>query len=397
MSKKITMMFLFFVFVVGCECGTTHEQPTRTETTVNIQSHIMDASAFDMEAVIAKLKDGTLQNASELEKFINEASGINNIDIDKDGKVDDVSVTEERGADGNIAMAVKAHPLSSDAVCIAEIAFSKNVQTGQVEITGAYPEYVSGYRDHYYHHTLTGSVVGDMMFYSWLFSPRPVFMSPYKAGFYGVSRPIMSTSQIRQTRTTYRTQNKVSPVPKTSKPSTYIPKTSAVKKQAATFKASDSKLSSRTGQAQQFKNRGTSTPKATARSFSKPAPRSAPRPAPKVRSFGGSSRSFGGSRKSSAAFKEDIQYLTPSEIDDVASRFYDVPLARWRYVDEHDTHVGVIVEDIDTNMQGVVTNDGKHIDLYDYASMIGATVQSQHLEIERLKETIRSVQKNCVR
>jgi diaminohydroxyphosphoribosylaminopyrimidine deaminase/5-amino-6-(5-phosphoribosylamino)uracil reductase len=55
----------------------------------------MSAEDLDLSAIIAKVKDGTFKNPQDLEQFINVTPGINNIDINKDGNIDEISVKEE--------------------------------------------------------------------------------------------------------------------------------------------------------------------------------------------------------------------------------------------------------------------------------------------------------------
>lgn len=289
--QKTIIFALISLFLFGCDSHQTHQPPTRTETTVNVQSYLMDASAFDMEAVVAKLKQGNLANAQELQDFINRTPGVNNVDLDKDGKIDDITVVEEKSGDGSLVMAVNAHPSSGSGqpTVVAELGFQKNVQTGQVEVTGAYPSYVNGHQHHYYRHTLTGSVIGDMMFYNWMFSPRPVYAPVYRYGMYS-PRSTLSRSQVSSTRTTYRTTNRVSPIKKASKPSSYKPSSKSAKKTASKYssKNSGSTLSSKKGQASSFKkSTAPSSKKATGFGAKKPASK----PSSKPKSSWGSSSS----------------------------------------------------------------------------------------------------------
>jgi len=228
----------------------------------------MDTAAFDLEAVVAKLKEGKLANAQELEKFVNETEGVNNVDLDKDGAVDELTVKEEKSGDGKTAMAIVAHPKTGEESVVAEVKFER-AANGNVEVSGAYPEYVQGYQDHYYRHTLTGSTLGDMMFYSWLFSPRPVYVPSYRYGmYYGSPRHVMNTGRLSSTRTTYRTTTKMSPIRKQVRPSTYKPSTTFAQKSASRFKSSPasargSTLSSKKGASQSFTKRSGTKSKAT--------------------------------------------------------------------------------------------------------------------------------------
>lgn len=401
MKNTIILAIVSLLFI---GCSRTEEQPTRTETTVNVQSYLMDASAFDMEAVIAKLKQNSFADGRELQDFINQTPGINNVDLDRDGKIDDIIVTEEKSGDGSLVMAVTAHPSSGsgDPTVVAELGFQKNIQTGQVEVTGAYPSYVNGHHQHYYHHTLTGSVIGDMMFYNWMFSPRPIYRPAYRYGMYS-PRSTLSRSQVSSTRRTYRSTNKVSPVMKASKPSTYKPSSTSARKTASKYSSgskSGSTLSSKSGQASSFKqSTASSSKKATGFGAIPSKPKSTTTSKPKSSSWGssssskrssfGSSRSSFGSRKSSAQFKHDIKYLNEEQLRQYAEQFYSMSLATWKYNDELPeadgrTKLGIIVEDVD----GVVLSSETEVDLYSYTSVVGAAVQVQQQELELLREEV---------
>lgn len=248
-------------------CDDKHSQ-SRTETSVNVQSFLMDAAAFDLEAVIAKVKEGELADAQALEKFINTAEGVNNVDLDKDGAVDELTVKEEKSGDGKTAMAIVAHPKQGEESVIAEVGFERNTTTNEVMVSGAYPSHVRGYNDHYYRHTLTGSHIGDLMFYSWLFSPRPVYVPSYRYGmYYSSPRSVMSRERLSSTRTTYRKTTKMAPVKKQVRPANYKPRTKAAQKSASSFKKStaarNSKLSSRKGSSSSFSKRSGTKSKAS--------------------------------------------------------------------------------------------------------------------------------------
>ena len=208
MLNSVRLMILCGLALIVASVGCSKD----SDTTVNISSHLMDAEAFDLEAVAAKLKTGDLADAAALEKFINTAEGVNNIDLDKDGQIDELTVKEEKGADGKTAMAIVAHPKTGEESVVAEVGFEKTA-SGDVQVSAAYPEHVRGYRDHYYNHTLTGSHLGDMMFYSWMFSPRPVYVPSYRYGmYYSSPRSVMSRQQMTSRRTTYRKTTKMAPV-----------------------------------------------------------------------------------------------------------------------------------------------------------------------------------------
>lgn len=393
----------------GCKKERPQQNQTKTteSTNVNVQSYLMDASAFGLDLVITKLKEGKLKNAEELEKFINEETGINNVDLDKDGNIDELTVKEEQ-KDGKNIMAVIAHPKTGEETVISELAFEKNTQTEEVTVTGAYPEYVNGYQDHYYRHTMTGSVVGDMMFYHWMFSPRPMFYHPYHYGmYYSSPRPIMGGTEFSQRRSSYRTTNNVSPVKKQTRPSNYKPQSKAAQKSASNFQKSsaakrDAKLSSRSGQSKGFSNRGTSQKSKASGFGSKKSTPSRGSSWGSSRRSGGfrssPSRGFsGGSRRSNADYKHNIHYLDDTELASYADQCFEMPLATWNYndfmADDGRSHLGIITQDVGSGV--AVTNDLDSVDLYGYTSIAIAAIQVQQKEIEELKREVKLVRQEC--
>lgn len=143
------------------------------------------------------VKSNRVKSAEELEKAINSDNGINNVDVDKDGKIDYISVKEGRKGDA-ISLDLMAVPSGTqnpaEGVVVASITFSKNTQTNTVEVSGGYPNYVSGYQDNYYSYRHNGLSFGEAMFLAWMFSPRTAYYyNPYYYRSY-VPRPIYSTN-----------------------------------------------------------------------------------------------------------------------------------------------------------------------------------------------------------
>jgi hypothetical protein len=226
MKKLILMSGLFLM--IGCD-DHVNNIPTKTNTNVNVESYLMSAEDLDLAAIITKVKAGDLKNPQDLEQFINLTPGINNIDLDQDQKIDEISVKEEH-VDGSIAFAIIAHPLSKPEVSVAEISVTRNVTGGNVVISGSYPSYVHGYHEHYYNHTLTGSVVGDMMFYHYIFNPHTVYVHSYTPHYYQLPRVVVSRTSLVSVRTSsYKTYN-LSPSVKTTIPNAYKPVTTFTKR-----------------------------------------------------------------------------------------------------------------------------------------------------------------------
>lgn len=92
---------------------------------------------------------------------------------------------------------------------------------------------------------------------------------------------------------------------------------------------------------------------------------------------------------SRAAFKRDIAYLNPTQVDALYGDIRDVKLASWIYKDDVTgaPHTGFIIDDMAPGSPAV-TRDGDHVDLYGYTSMTVAAVQAQARRIDALEKEL---------
>lgn len=86
-------------------------------------------------------------------------------------------------------------------------------------------------------------------------------------------------------------------------------------------------------------------------------------------------------------FKRDISYLSESEQDCARDELLAMKLARWRYkwdASDRKARLGFLIDDAPE--APAVDADGEHVDLYGYASMAVAAIQSQARELDTLRE-----------
>ena len=295
--------FIASLSLVLGACGPDKSRMTKEEIQHN--TFLLNSDDFDLETVIGMVKGDGVGNIEELEKTINDASsGINNVDIDNDEKIDYVMVKENREG-GNFSLEFLAVPSKSgkedEASLIASMSIKKSGEN--VEVSGGYPDYVAGHESNHYQYRHSGMSFGQAIFLAYMFSPRGMYYRPY--GFYGAysGRPYMSASQRSTTRSSYKktTSTRVAPVKKQSKPAGYKSPASASKTKskfssgAIKGKPGDKSLSSRKGQTKGYNQRSSSKPKQKATGFggssSKPKSRGSTSK-PKSRS-GGWGRSSG--------------------------------------------------------------------------------------------------------
>jgi hypothetical protein len=90
------------------------------------------------------------------------------------------------------------------------------------------------------------------------------------------------------------------------------------------------------------------------------------------------------------AFKTDIEYVSPSEREDLARETLSIPLATYRYKTEaesHKRHLGFIIDDQPVTSPAVA-GDSMHVDQYGYTSMLLATVQEQQKQLDALRKEV---------
>lgn len=263
MRKNIILTALTTSSLVfsGCHCDS--KERMSKEEIIKGESYLLNSDDFDLKTVIGLIKGDGISNIEELEKKINSPdTGINNVDLDGDGKIDYVLVKENRDG-SNFTLEFLAVPSKTKKEDEANLVASMKIkQTGEsVEVSGGYPNYVMGHDSHHYHYGQPGLSMGEALFLAWMISPRPMYMSPrpYMGAGYA-PRSYMTPSQRSTVRSSYtKTNTKVAPVKKSAKPANYKPAPSASKTKSKFSSGklkpnpNDKKLSSRNKSAKEYK------------------------------------------------------------------------------------------------------------------------------------------------
>ena len=206
--RKLVLIAL--AILAGC-----NNHPAPTVTVVNEAPASIAPADFALDTVVALLRSGVTDGPS-LEARINDPStGINNIDLDKDGRVDYVNVEEAQIPSGK-KMELVAHPSSNAGpdTSFAAIRFAPG--PAGVDVQAGYAPLVDPGGRYYYHDTLAS----DLAFAAWLFLPsRPYYVSRVPVGYSYRGR--VPSSTFVQTRTTYTTTTKVSPIVAAPRPDTF--------------------------------------------------------------------------------------------------------------------------------------------------------------------------------
>ena len=169
--KGLAGIFIFLIAVSFFWPGGGEKQYN-----VNVQTMVYAGDGLDLATIGTLLKKA--ENAADLEKLLNDpATGINNLDLNEDGKVDYIKVTEY-GNDETKGFSLTVEPASGETQEVATIDIKKSGDKAEVEVRGN--EQIYG-QNHYYHNSFG---ITDMLFMYWLFRPHPFYMSPWGYGHY---------------------------------------------------------------------------------------------------------------------------------------------------------------------------------------------------------------------
>ncbi len=119
------------------------------------------------------------QNAQDLESKLNTPGSINNLDLDGDGKVDYIKVTEYGTAPTKgFSFTVDLAGGQSQEVATVEIQQGQN-QQASLNINGNQNIYGNNNNSYSSNYSMT-----DLLIMSYLFSPHGYYVSPYRYGYY---------------------------------------------------------------------------------------------------------------------------------------------------------------------------------------------------------------------
>ena len=241
---------------------------------------------LDLQALGELVKNST--SAQDIEDKLNNTGSINNLDLNNDGQVDYIKVTEY--GDGNSkGFSFTVDLPNNETQEIATIEVQRGDGGAQMNIHGNQQLYGNQgyYQSHY--------SLGDLMIMHYLFTPHRPYYSPYRYGYYPSyyhsyrSRPYRN-SVTRSTRTTTITR--------TTRPSTTSSRISSpnANKVSSTVTARAKTLSAPTRSQKSFTTTSAARQRPTTSGFKNKSTSSSPR---KSSSSWGSSSSS--SRKSSGS------------------------------------------------------------------------------------------------
>jgi len=188
MSEK-TLKFIIGVFIAIVLLMFLSGRNTPRYGDINIQTMVSAAEGLDLKAVGELIKKS--KNAEGLEKLLNQPGGVNNLDLNEDGSVDYIHVTEY-GEEKVKGFSLTVQPAAGETQEVATIEIEKGAEDARVDVRGN--EQIYG-QNHYYHYR---SPLTSFLIMGYLFSPHRMFFSPWGYGHYprGYSayRPVSATA-----------------------------------------------------------------------------------------------------------------------------------------------------------------------------------------------------------
>lgn len=400
MKKLFLLLTLATACLVGCDSNQNGQvyvnspQPQDVYVTP-VATNLGDN--LDLQALGELVK--TAQNAQDLENKLNTAGSINNLDLDGDGQVDYIKVTEYgSGTTKGFSFTVDLAGGQSQEIATVEVQQGQNNQAS-LNINGNQNIYGNNNNSYASNYSMS-----DLLIMHYLFSNHGYYVSPYHYGYY----PSYYHSYGMVSRSSYG--GRVSSVTKTSK----ITKTTTTR--TSTAKSPNSNLSSSTvntrakslanptSSQKSFTKTSASASKPSTRGFGSSSSSSSSRPSSSSSSsrssssrssgFGSSSRSSGGrssgGRRSDMRFKTNITPLT-SSLDKVCSLqgvSYDWKVSAFPAEHfENKKQIGFLAQDLEKVYPAVVNTRADGYKTVDYDLLVPALVESiKELKAQNIKQ-----------
>lgn len=426
----ILTLTLVSTAMVGCS-DSSHQTKTEKKPETNITTVVSPADGLDLKLVGVLLQDGKVKNAEELEKELNKEGGINNLDLNSDGNVDFINVTENKSDNPKIKSLDLTTGDTTNLTHIATVEVEKKGEEYHINMAGNHSVY--GEHCHYhssFHHT------GELLFYAWLFSPRPYYYHPpYYAGFYpayyGGPRVVVSqTTYMNRTATQRTTANRNfrgttasnTKVKSNNSGKTATSSRSSINAHNKQVKQMSARSTTKPVSKQGFTSRSSSTPSrssswgSSSRSSSRSSSSSwgsssrsssrssswgsSGRSSSRSSSWGSSSRSSsrsfggGGGRRSDATYKTDVVAFNNglSTVMQLNGVYY-----YWKPINNYDEvvggsydstrQVGFIAQDVQRVIPEIVEEDkyGKVVNYDLLVPVLVNAIQQQQAQIDSLK------------
>lgn len=193
--KQIFILLVSALTLVSCDSSNQRSNVIVTAETPNL------GNGLDLQALGEIVKNSS--NAQEIENKLNQPNSINNLDLDGNGQVDYIKVTEYGdGANRGFSFTVDTNDGSSQEIASVEVNKLDN-QRANMSVHGNQSIY--GHNSHY----SSSFGLSDLLIMHYLFNPHPVYVSPWRYGYYPTYyrnyAPVAHSNYTNRVSTTTRT------------------------------------------------------------------------------------------------------------------------------------------------------------------------------------------------
>lgn len=265
----IPFMFMFLAIISAIFFGSDDNVKYNGREVQKVQERLTltskpAAEGLDLQAVVGAFQNAP--NAEAFEKTLNDPeSGLNNLDLNADGKVDFIKVTEYGNAKDVFGYALTTEPEAGQEQEIARIELFKEGKQFDMQVLGNQQVYGPNYG------WQTAMNVAQFAMLAYLISEtwRP-YRSPYRYGYYpSYYRPYSWVNTPSYSRRTQRYRNNVSSLSRVSQPRNMPSGVSRAKSGATATSGIARTLKSPTAGQRSFQNKFQSNLKSQARSTSR--------------------------------------------------------------------------------------------------------------------------------
>ena len=174
-NKNRTMLIIVAVIIVFSGISLINScRSDRSSTNITVVSDA--AEGLDLQALSELVKKA--DSAESLETALNKPDGINNLDLNEDGKVDFIKVEEYGNKTDAHGFSLTVEPEKGEVQEVASIEISESGEDADVEVRGN--EQLYG-RNHYYHSHYPRS---SFLLWGYFMRPHPFYASRWGYGYY---------------------------------------------------------------------------------------------------------------------------------------------------------------------------------------------------------------------